>query len=59
MVSLADCIGVFLVVTVLKLLCALRIDLYHSTDFDVHRNWLAVTHQEMITNPEKVSYCEI
>ena len=48
MVNFADCCGVFLLVTVVKLLCALRIDLYHSTDFDVHRNWLAVTHQEPI-----------
>ena len=48
MVNFYDCFGIFLLVTVFKLLCALRIDLYHSTDFDVHRNWLAVTFQEPI-----------
>ena len=45
MVNFLDCFGVFLVATGIKILCALRIDLYHSTDFDVHRNWLAITHQ--------------
>ena len=37
-------IGIFIIMSGFKLLCALAFDMYHSTDFDVHRNWLALTH---------------
>ena len=48
--SFLDCSGVFLLATAVKILTMLKFDLYHSTDFDVHRNWLAVTLQEPIRN---------
>lgn len=48
--SFLDCSGVFLLATAVKILTMLKFDLYHSTDFDVHRNWLAVTFQEPIRN---------
>ena len=37
---LVDGFGIFLILSSIKLLLALSFDLYHSTDFDVHRNWL-------------------
>ena len=37
---LVDGFGIFLILSSVKLLLALSFDLYHSTDFDVHRNWL-------------------
>jgi len=41
---LVDGFGIFLILSSIKLLMALSFDLYHSTDFDVHRNWLSITN---------------
>ncbi|CBY34972.1 unnamed protein product [Oikopleura dioica] len=44
-----DCTGIFLIFSGFKILLAQKYDLYHSTDFDVHRNWLAITNSKPIS----------